>query len=111
MESQFDAISTLSEEELLAVKEILKEISDDGVSETYDALNLADYEEVPVDLMTFLTRDDLLGRYTNGGKDIYDTWVKELKYIHNPANFIDQWAITGSTRNRKINSCYIFIML
>ncbi|WP_304393358.1 hypothetical protein [uncultured Clostridium sp.] len=98
---QLEAISSLSEEELNAVKEILSEISKDGTSETYDKINLADYEEVPVDLMTFLCRDDLLGPYTNGGKDIYDTWVKELKYIHNPANFVDQWAITGSTGTGK----------
>ena len=97
---QLEAISSLSAEELQAVREILSEISEDGTSETYDKINLADYEEVPVDLVTFLCRDDLLGPYTNGGRDIYDTWVKELKYVHNPANFVDQWAITGSTRNR-----------
>lgn len=108
---QLEAISTLTPEELEAVRGILNEISNNGTSEMYDAINLADYEEVPVDLMTFLCREDLLGKYTNGGKDIYDTWVKELKYVHNSANFVDQWAITGSTRNRKINSCYIFIML
>lgn len=98
---QLEAISTLTPEELEAVRGILNEISDNGTSEMYDAINLADYEEVPVDLMTFLCRDDLLGKYTNGGRDIYDTWVKELKYVHNSANFVDQWAITGSTGTGK----------
>lgn len=100
-ELQTDIISSLTPEEMEAVKEILSEISDNGTSEKYDAINLADYEEIPVDLMTFLTRDDLLGRYTNGGKDIYQTWIDELKYVHNPANFVDQWAITGSTGTGK----------
>ena len=97
---QLDALSTLSEEELKAVKEILSEISQDGTSETYDKINLADYEEIHVDLWTFLSRDDLLGPYTNGGRDIYETWVKELQYVHNPANFVDQWAITRKYWNR-----------
>lgn len=101
MNEQLEVMSTLSPEELEAVKSILNEISETGSSEMYDAINLADYEEIPVDLWTFLTRDDLLGPYTNGGADIYDTWVKELKYVHNPANFVDQWAITGSTGTGK----------
>ena len=51
---QLEAISSLTPEELEAVKGILEEISDSGTSDMYDAINLADYEEVPVDLMTFL---------------------------------------------------------
>lgn len=101
MNEQLDLMTSLSMEELEAVKEILNEISTTGSSEMYDAINLADYEEIPVDLWTFLSRDDLLGKYTNGGKDIYQTWVNELKYVHNPANFVDQWAITGSTGTGK----------
>lgn len=101
MEEQLNEISSLSMEELEAVKAILNDISTTGSSEMYDAINLADYEEIPVDLWTFLSRDDLLGKYTNNGKDIYKTWVDELKYVHNPANFVDQWAITGSTGTGK----------
>ena len=71
MNEQLDLMTSLSMEELEAVKEILNEISTTGSSEMYDAINLADYEEIPVDLWTFLSRDDLLGKYTNGGKDIY----------------------------------------
>lgn len=112
MEEQFDnAISSLTDDELEAVKSILDDISKTGSSEMYDAINLADYEEVPVDLWTFLSREDLLGKYTNNGKDIYQTWVNELKYVHNPANFVDQWAITRFYWNRKKYSCYIFFVL
>ena len=54
-----------------------------------------------VDLETFLCDEQYLGNYTNFGKDIYDTWKSELKYVHNPINFVDQWAITGSTGTGK----------
>ena len=82
-----------------------------GKSDNLTELYYEDYEEIPVDLETFLSDDMYLGNYTNHGKDIYDTWKKGLKYVHNPMNFVDQWAITGSTRNRKINCFNIFIML
>ena len=49
----------------------------------------------------FLTNDEYLGNYTNHGKDIYATWLEELKYVHNPLTFCDQWAITGSTGTGK----------
>lgn len=101
MNEQLEAISNLSEDELEAVKSILSEISESGTSMSYDAINLADYEEIPVDLWTFLSSEQYLGKYTNYGKDIYQTWVEELKYVHNPANFVDQWAITGSTGTGK----------
>lgn len=101
MNEQLEAISNLSDDELEAVKSILSEISESGTSMSYDAINLADYEEIPVDLWTFLSSEQYLGKYTNYGKDIYQTWVNELKYVHNPANFVDQWAITGSTGTGK----------
>lgn len=101
MNEQLEAISNLSDDELEAVKSILSEISESGTSMSYDAINLADYEEIPVDLWTFLSSEQYLGKYTNYGKDIYQTWVDELKYVHNPANFVDQWAITGSTGTGK----------
>ena len=96
-----DVLSTLTNEEKLKVKEILAQISDKGKSKELDNLYYDDYEEIPVDLETFLSNDLYLGNYTNHGKDIYETWKKELAYVHNPINFIDQWAITGSTGTGK----------
>ena len=72
-----------------------------GKSDNLTDLYYEDYEEIPVDLETFLTDDMYLGNYTNHGRDIYETWKKELKYVHNPMNFVDQWAITGSTGTGK----------
>ena len=96
-----DVLSTLTNEEKLKVKEILAQISDKGKSKELDNLYYDDYEEIPVDLETFLSNDLYLGNYTNHGKDIYETWKKELAYVHNPATFCDQWAITGSTGTGK----------
>lgn len=96
-----DVLSTLTNEEKLKVKEILAQISDKGRSKELDNLYYDDYEEIPVDLETFLSSDLYLGNYTNHGKDIYETWKKELAYVHNPATFCDQWAITGSTGTGK----------
>ena len=94
-------LNSLTEEEKVAVKNIIKEIAKTGKSEQLKDLYYEDYEEIPVDLETFLCDEMYLGKYTNYGKDIYDTWKKELAYVHNPINFVDQWAITGSTGTGK----------
>ena len=101
MLNNLDIFNSLSESEKLKVIQILKDINDNGKSEELKKLYYEDYEEIPVDLTTFLCNEQYLGKYTNYGKDIYDTWKKELSYVHNPANFIDQWAITGSTGTGK----------
>lgn len=98
MDNKTEILSNLSEEEKNTVKKILMEMSQNGKSDKLSNLYYDDYEEIPVDLETFLCSDTYLGNFTNHGKDIYDTWKEELKYVHNPANFVDQWAITGSTR-------------
>lgn len=87
-------LPTLSEEDKETVRKILNEISKKGKSNQLEDLYLDDYEEIPVSLETFLSDEKYLGKFTNYGKDIYDTWKKELAYVHNPVNFVDQWAIT-----------------
>ena len=94
-------LSELSTEEKDAIKKILFEVSASGKSEQLNDLYYEDYEEIPVDIETFLCDEQYLGNYTNFGKDIYDTWRNELNYVHNPINFVDQWAITGSTGTGK----------
>lgn len=94
-------LNTLTDDERQILKQILSQVSEQGKSEELKELYYEDYEEIPVDLETFLCDDMYLGNYTNHGKDIYDTWKKELEYVHNPATFCDQWAITGSTGTGK----------
>lgn len=93
-------LTKLTPEERQAVSAMIEEISKLGESKDLSNLYYEDYEEIPVDLETFLCSPTYLGNYTNNGKDIYETWKKELQYVHNPATFCDQWAITGSTRYR-----------
>lgn len=99
--SNTEILNKLSDDEKQIVRQILLDVSNKGKSETLTNLYYEDYEEIPVDLETFLCDEMYLGKYTNYGKDIYDTWKKELAYVHNPINFIDQWAITGSTGTGK----------
>lgn len=101
----------LTEDEKNTVKNIIKEIANTGKSEQLTDLYYEDYEEIPVDLETFLCDEMYLGKYTNYGKDIYDTWKKELAYVHNPLTFCDQWAITrlnaGLVRARYPHIAYV----
>ena len=99
--SNLDVLNKLTDDEREIVKKILLEVSESGKSDNLKDLYYDDYEEIPVDLNTFLCDEMYLGNYTNFGKDIFETWKKELEYVHNPMNFIDQWAITGSTGTGK----------
>jgi len=101
--NNLEILTKLSDSEKAKVNEILLEVSKKGKSSQLTDIYYADYDEIPVDLETFLTSEQYLGNYTNNGKDIYKTWKEELKYVHNPANAIDQWAITGSIGTRKNN--------
>ena len=101
MENNLEILNKLNDDEMEVVKNILSQIADNGKSKELEDIYYEDYEEIPVDLTTFLCDEQYLGNYTNYGRDIYDTWKKELAYVHDPANFIDQWAITGSTGTGK----------
>jgi hypothetical protein len=96
-----ELLNTLNDEEKAVVRQILMDVSNQGKSNKLTELYYEDYEEIPVDLETFLCDEQYLGKYTNYGRDIYDTWKGELAYVHNPMNFVDQWAITGSTGTGK----------
>ena len=94
-------LTELTDDERAVLRGILNDVSNHGKSDNLTDLYYEDYEEIPVDLETFLTDEQYLGNYTNKGRDIYETWMNELKYVHNPINFVDQWAITGSTGTGK----------
>ena len=96
-----ELLSQLTDEEKKQVMNILMDVSEKGKSDDLEELYYEDYEEIPVDLETFLCDEKYLGKYTNYGKDIYDTWKRELEYVHNPLNFVDQWAITRFNAGRE----------
>lgn len=77
-------IKNLSERERQEVEKILKEYSKEGKSETYNALIWNDYEEIPVDIETFLHDKRYLGNalYDPDGRfTLFPYWENKLKEI------------------------------
>lgn len=61
MDNINDKLQGLSEEERKVALEILKQYSKEEKSELYDSLKYVDYDEVPVDINTFLHDKKYLG--------------------------------------------------
>lgn len=79
---RFQAIyNSLSESEQSTIRKILEELSETGESETYEKVWLEDYEEIPVDIDTFLEDPEYLGKATNLGTQIYPFWREQLRKI------------------------------
>ena len=95
-----DIENALTPEEMNAVRQILTEISDKGESTTLNDLWQADYEEVPVDIYTFITDRRYLGDSfvsEDGTLLIYSFWVEVLKKIFAPDSQIFE-CLPGDTR-------------
>lgn len=73
--------NSLNETEQQTILTILHELSETGESETYEKVWLADYEEIPVDIDTFLEDPEYLGNATNMGTQIYPFWREQLRKI------------------------------
>ena len=81
----FSKLDNLTNEEKKEVLKILAQISKDGVSDSYNQLLNEDYEEVPVDIETFLKDERYLGKgLTNeeGRFTVYPYWVETLKKLY-----------------------------
>lgn len=79
---RFTAIyNSLDPVEQQTLTQILQEFSETGESETYNTVWLQDYEEIPVDVDTFLEDEEYLGKATNHGKQIYPFWRNALREI------------------------------
>lgn len=94
-EEQYNA---LAPDEKLAVEQILSEISSNGqqgVLSSLEELYYADYDEIPVDFLTFLKDDNYLGKTTKNGSAIYPFWQNEGAYIFSRSD-INEVAVSGS---------------
>ena len=88
-ELNLDILNSLSPEERALALEILKEYSQDGYSETLEDLKYSDYEEIPVDIMTFISDERYLGRglylvdEATGERKctVFPYWIDTLKDI------------------------------
>lgn len=82
------ALEHLSAAEKEVALNILKQFADSGNSTQYEELKYADYEEVPVDIMTFMHDKKYLGNalYNKEGKfTIFPYWETKLQEIF-PSN-------------------------
>lgn len=76
--------SLKDEKEKKEVLNILQEYAKDGKSKTYEEIMLEDYEEIPVDIRTFITDPLYLGNsyVDESGKCIvYPFWIEQLEKI------------------------------
>ena len=88
-EINLDILNDLSPEERKLAIEILKEYSQEGHSEILEDLKYSDFEEIPVDIMTFISDDRYLGRglytvdeYTGERKcTVFPYWLEKLQEI------------------------------
>lgn len=89
--------NSLTPAEQETIQKILQELGDTGHSDTYDNVWLADYEEIPVDIDTFLEDPEYLGQATNLGTQIYPFWRNTLRKIFaNGDTEYEEIAFTGA---------------
>lgn len=84
MTNDFLELNNLSEAERKVALEILKQYSETGSSSILRKLEEADFVETPVDIETFITDNNYLGKAwkTSGGKlKLYPYWMKKLKQL------------------------------
>lgn len=101
MPNEFNELQNLSEKEREIALQILSEMSS-GNDSLYKDLLYADYEELPVDVDTFLTDPKYLGKgliNEEGKFTVYPYWVETLKKIfpnpYEPAKY-NTLALTGA---------------
>lgn len=92
----------LSPEERSTVDKVLEEVINGNLSD-YDELFYSDYEEIPVDFITFITDNRYLGKSTRNGRFLYPFWKEEdlriLKAVDNDG--ISEVALSGSIGSGK----------
>ena len=108
--SVLDSLSPVEKELALS---ILEEYSREGKSEQFNKLILEDYQEVPVDILTFVDDYNYLGNAwhdSEGKSKLYPYWRKELVKLF-PDNFTTSVnnAIFSGSRGRGKSEISILI--
>lgn len=84
MTYNFDELNNLSEEERKIALSILEEFSKEGTSKVFEDLKYADYNEIPVDIETFLDDNNYLGyawHDSEGKSKLYPFWREKLREL------------------------------
>lgn len=82
--NNLELLQDLTEEEKQEVLKILQEVTEEGKSNTYNELLEKDYDEIPVDIETFLKDKRYLGKglvNEEGTFTVYRYWQRTLKEI------------------------------
>ena len=103
-----EILSSLSPEEQKAVLKILAEESLTGNSKSLNDVYNADYEEIPVDIDTFLESPEYLGGSTDNGRAIYPYWRNAYRKII--AEDKIEIALSGSIGSGKTTAA-IYLMI
>lgn len=77
-------LDSMSEKERKVALLAMEEMASKGKSKTYEDIIYSDYKEIPVDIETFITDDNYLGKAwkdANGKLKLYPFWLKTLKKI------------------------------
>lgn len=92
-----EGYNNLSDSERKVVDQVLLDIAN-GDNELYEELYYSDYDEVPVDFITFISDDRYLGKSTRNGQFLYPFWKKEdVKIIQAyDSGEISEVALSGS---------------
>lgn len=107
----------LTPDEQQAVIQILQEFRDnDGFSQTLDDMWKADYNEIPVDIMTFICDDTYLGKSTREGTSIYPFWKQKYEEIFDTNKEYLEIVLTGAigigkTRTVVVCLCYLLYLI
>ena len=106
----------LPKEQQDLVIQILKEYGDLGYSKTLEDIWMADYEEIPVDVVTFISDERYLGKSTRQGTSIYPFWMKEYENIFDDDNEYLEVVLTGAigigkTRTAVVCLCYLLYLI
>ncbi len=105
-EINLKALDGLSPEERALAMQILREYASEGSSALLEDLKYSDFEEIPVDIMTFISDDRYLGRglysvdeFTGERKcTVFPYWLEKLQEIF-PDNLTTRYntlILTGS---------------
>lgn len=87
-------IEKLNTDEQIVIKQVIRELAETGSSQTLKDVWYSDYDEIPVDIDTFITDDRYLGKSL--GHSIYPFWRKELRKLFAPGVSYNE-CLTGDT--------------
>lgn len=90
-----EIMSELSPDEKDEVLKILNEYSSDGQSKLLEELYNEDFDEIPVDIDTFIESNNYIGEFTGNGTLIYPYWREQLRRMFSNDDY-QEVALTGS---------------